>query len=156
MDSVGGTVRFLRSAPIQQRHSVPPEPPAPKLPRALPAPGTVRASWLKQHPCPPGLNLSGMQYLLDHDNHEMRNELRAFLADPLFRPVYDVSLQEERDLALRRLQALCKQPGRFISVKDFLTNPHRVFGKLSFCLLNSPYFALVPPAVVCISNTVAV
>lgn len=73
------------------------------------------------------MDVKKLQHLLDHDNHEMRDELRAFLCSPNFVPEYDISLQDERALALKRLQILTRNPGRFISVKDFLHNPHRVF-----------------------------
>lgn len=93
----------------------------------LPSPGAVRAQWLRENPCPEDLDISAMTYQLDHDNHEMRRDLRNFLCSPDFVPQYDISLADERALALRRLQLLTAAPGRFISVKDFLHNPHRVF-----------------------------
>ena len=40
-------------------------------------------------------------------------------------PRYNISLEEERDLALRRLQRICDN--KFISVLDFWNNPLRVF-----------------------------
>ena len=42
--------------------------------------------------------------LLDHDNHEMREKFLDFLTDPLFIPRYDISLEDERELALKRLK----------------------------------------------------
>jgi len=66
-----------------------------------------------------------MKYLLDHDNHKMRDEFRNFLKKPLFQPRYDMSLEEEREIALKRLQAVCD--GGFISVLDFKNNPLKVF-----------------------------
>ena len=48
-----------------------------------------------------------MKYLLDHDNHKMRDEFRDFLKKPLFQPRYDLTLEEEREVALQRLQAVC-------------------------------------------------
>lgn len=57
----------------------------------------------------------------------MREELRQFLSDPIFIPRYNLSLSQERDLALKRLLKICRPSGRFISVRDFKTNPHRIF-----------------------------
>ena len=37
------------------------------------------------------------------------------------------SLPEMRSLALKRLKKLCEIPGRFISVRDFQTDPRRIF-----------------------------
>eukprot|EP00210_Caulerpa_lentillifera_P008719 g8317.t1 len=66
-----------------------------------------------------------LQSLLDHDNFDMRQKLKNFTKKPLFTPRYNLSLTEERDLALIRLQAVCQ--GGFISVLDFLHNPGRIF-----------------------------
>ena len=66
-----------------------------------------------------------MKYLLDHDNHKMRDEFRDFLKKPLFMPRYDMTLEEEREIALKRLQAVCD--AGFISVLDFKNNPLKVF-----------------------------
>ena len=48
-----------------------------------------------------------MTKLLDHDNHDMRQEFRKFLSDAVMTPRYDISLAEERDIALKRLQRIC-------------------------------------------------
>lgn len=66
-----------------------------------------------------------LQRLLDHDNHDTRQKLYAFTKTPLFVPRFNISLEEQRDLALRRLQAICD--GGFISVLDFRHNPGRIF-----------------------------
>jgi acyl-CoA oxidase len=55
-----------------------------------------------------------LKHLLDHDNHEMRERLRKFLEGPLFVPKFNISLEEERDLAYKRLKAVCSND--FISV----------------------------------------
>ena len=52
-------------------------------------------------------DVSKMKYLLDHDNHQMRDDFRNFLKTPLFQPRYDLTLEEEREVALQRLQAVC-------------------------------------------------
>ncbi len=41
------------------------------------------------------------------------------VGNPLFVPRYNMSLAEERELALQRLQAVCNQ--KYFSVRDFLT-----------------------------------
>merc|ERR1712109_95411 len=61
----------------------------------------------------------------DHDNHEMRDEFREFMKKPLFQPRFDLTLEEEREVALQRLKACCD--GGFISVLDFHRNPLKVF-----------------------------
>jgi acyl-CoA oxidase len=72
-------------------------------------------------------DVADMKHWLDNDNHAMRDEMRDFLKDPIFVPKYDISLKEERDLALARLKKLCERPGRFVAVEDFKTNPTRIF-----------------------------
>jgi acyl-CoA oxidase len=103
------------------------------LPRpsaGLPLPGVVRRAWAAAYPPPPSLDVRALQHVLDHDNHAMRAELRAFLGSELFRPRHGLPLAEERELALARLKALCPPGvpgGKFLSIKDFLTNPKRIF-----------------------------
>ena len=70
-------------------------------------------------------NIVKLQKLLEHDNQDTRQQLRELFKDHLFTPRYNVSLDEERDLALRRLQKICDH--QLISVLDFKTNPHRIF-----------------------------
>ena len=43
-----------------------------------------------------------LKRILDHDNFETRDRLRAFLADPVFQPRNAILLDDERDLALER------------------------------------------------------
>ena len=67
-----------------------------------------------------------MRDFFDHDNHEMRQRFRKMLAtEQIFFPRYDIPLNEERALALRRLQKICD--GKFFSVNDFRTNPRNIF-----------------------------
>jgi len=115
------------------------------LPRTT-APGSAREAWAKLFP--PEFDVGEMKYLLDGDNHEMRDDLRKYMMDdPLFLPKYDISIHEERELALKRLSAICNAPlvqrggrqqaqqglpqgalpRRFISVRDFNLNPLRIF-----------------------------
>jgi len=73
----------------------------------------------------PVFPIAKMTDLLDHDNHQMRADFRKFISEPVMVPRYNISLEEERDLALRRLQRICDH--KFISVLDFWNNPLRVF-----------------------------
>lgn len=43
-------------------------------------------------------NVNKMMELLDHDNHEMRKDFRKFLSDPVFKPRYNIPLEEEREV----------------------------------------------------------
>ncbi|RHY34515.1 hypothetical protein DYB32_000886 [Aphanomyces invadans] len=52
-------------------------------------------------------------------------KLRELFKDPLYRPKYNIPLDQERELAYQRLKKLC-QSG-IISVKDFRTNPRNIF-----------------------------
>merc|ERR550519_2709005 len=80
-----------------------------------------------------------MTELLDHDNHEMRKKFRKFMSDPVFVPKYNVSLEEERELALRRLQRICDN--KFISVTDFWHNPLRIFAAHEIAAIIDPAMA---------------
>jgi len=84
---------------------------------------------------PDAFSIMDMKRWLDHDNHAMRDELRDYLSDPIFEQKYHVNLEELRALALQRLKKVCAQPGRFISVNDFRTNPQRVFAAHEICCL---------------------
>ena len=83
-------------------------------------PTSTRASWLNHN-----LNTASILHELDYANHEQRAKMRAFFNQPLFVPQYNISVDEERRLALRRLQAVCAQG--FFSVKDFHTNPDKIY-----------------------------
>lgn len=70
-------------------------------------------------------DLKSLQNLLEHDNHDTRQALRELFKHPIFTPRYNVSLDEERDLAYKRLKRICDN--QLISVLDFKQNPHRIF-----------------------------
>lgn len=63
--------------------------------------------------------------LLDHHNHKTREGLKELFKQPLFTPKYNISLDQERQLAYDRLKTICDS-GLF-SVKDFWTNPRNIF-----------------------------
>lgn len=73
----------------------------------------------------PDFDVEKMKHVLDHDNHEMRDQFREFIKQPLFQPRFDLTLEEEREVALQRLKAICD--AGFISVLDFERNPLKVF-----------------------------
>jgi len=80
----------------------------------------IREAWPK-----PDFNIKALKDLMDHDNIEMRDRFRKFLQQDLYKPRYNLTLEEERELALKRLQAICD--AGFISVMDFVNNPLRIF-----------------------------
>lgn len=80
----------------------------------------LREAWPR-----PDFNINALKDLLDHDNIEMRNEFREFLKQDLFIPRYNLTLEEEREIALKRLKAICD--AGFISVTNFIDNPLKVF-----------------------------
>mgnify|MGYP001795582734 CR=1 FL=1 len=84
-------------------------------------PQKLREQWGKS-----SFDVNEMTSFLDHDNEEKRAKFRKVLAeDPLMTPRYNISLDEERELALKRLKKLCDQG--FISVMDFKQNPLWIF-----------------------------
>lgn len=66
-----------------------------------------------------------LQLILDHDNHEDRRKLKEITKNPIFTPRWNVSLEQERELALERLRVLFTS-GIF-SIRDFRDNPLRIF-----------------------------
>ena len=82
----------------------------------------LRESW---NPTPT-FDTKKMTDFLDDQNHDLHKKMRSFLSeDKFFVPRYDIPLPEERELALKRLKALCDN--NFISVHFFSTNPTAVF-----------------------------
>ncbi|EFJ45833.1 hypothetical protein VOLCADRAFT_93964 [Volvox carteri f. nagariensis] len=77
-----------------------------------------------------------LQRILDHDNHEHRQAMKEFMNDDLYVPQYDISLRDERELALQRLKRVCR--AGFISVTDFRTNPFRIFAAHEVAALCDP------------------
>jgi len=84
----------------------------------------------------PSFPVEKMTALLDHDNHQMRADFRKFISEPVMVPRYNISLEEERDLALRRLQRICDN--KFISVLDFINNPLRIFAAHELAAIIDP------------------
>lgn len=66
-----------------------------------------------------------MTHFLDNNNHQTRDKLRELFKDDDFIPKYNITLDQERDLAYQRLKKVC-QLG-VVSVNDFKTNPKNIF-----------------------------
>merc|ERR1711976_520946 len=94
-------------------------------------PDRIRQAWFG-----PEFPVPKMTHLLDHDNHEMRQKFREFISEPVMIPRYNISLEEERELALRRLQRICDS--EFISVLDFWNNPLRIFAAHELAAIIDP------------------
>merc|ERR1711899_653577 len=94
-------------------------------------PEKIRSKWFA-----PIFPVEQLKPLLDHDNHEMRDKFRDFISEPVMVPRYNISLAEERELALRRLQRICDND--FISVKDFWNNPLRIFAAHELAAIIDP------------------
>jgi len=84
----------------------------------------------------PAFPIPKLTDLLDHDNQQMRQDFRKFISEPVMVPRYNISLEEERDLALRRLQRICDN--KFISVLDFWHNPLRIFAAHELAAIIDP------------------
>lgn len=69
--------------------------------------------------------------LMEPDNFETRSQWRELQADPLFRPVHNMSLDFSRDLAYKRLKTIADR--KLLSIFDFGTNPKRVFAGHEMC-----------------------
>lgn len=65
------------------------------------------------------------QRLIEHDNFTTRETLKNMGKDPLFYPRYNISLDDQRELALQRLKKVAET--RSVSVTDFGSNPLNIF-----------------------------
>jgi len=63
---------------------------------------------------PVSFNVDKMTEVLDHDNLEMRRDMRKLLGEPDMVPRYNMTLSEEREVAFDRLKRVCR--AGFISV----------------------------------------
>ena len=70
-------------------------------------------------------DVAKMMHLIDHDNHDQRQQMRKLLSKPQFTPHYNIALDTERELALSRLKEICDK--KHISVLDFRSDPRRIF-----------------------------
>lgn len=68
---------------------------------------------------------SEFQHYLDHDNHDTRAKWREFTKADIFKPRFDISMADSKDLAFQRLKVVAAN--RVFSAFDFLKNPLNVF-----------------------------
>ena len=69
---------------------------------------------------------AAISFLVEHDNHHNRRKIEALVtSNPVFRPYYNTSLDEQREHALRKLKAFCGE--NVIRVQDFEENPSNIF-----------------------------
>lgn len=77
------------------------------------------------------MSLKKLKYLLENDNHEYREKLKLLFSDPLYTPRFDISIEDQKELAYKRLQKLC-QAG-LLDIQDFETDPRRIFALHDIC-----------------------
>lgn len=76
--------------------------------------------------------LKEINSILEPDNRENREKMRKlFSTDPIFIPRHSLSLPEERQISLERLQKVCD--GGHVSVLDFERNPLNIFAVHEVC-----------------------
>jgi acyl-CoA oxidase len=56
---------------------------------------------------------------------ETREKFCNIIKNPLYTPIYDISLRNQKELAQKRLKEIAK--ANLVSVKDFRTNPDNIF-----------------------------
>jgi hypothetical protein len=62
---------------------------------------------------------------LNSINRNTRDALAELFKNDLFIPIYDISIREMKELALKRLQKIASS--KIVSVRDFLENPENIF-----------------------------
>mmetsp|Transcript_102221 Transcript_102221/g.234316 ORF Transcript_102221/g.234316 Transcript_102221/m.234316 type:complete len:151 (+) Transcript_102221:1191-1643(+) len=71
-------------------------------------------------------DVAGIARILAHDNHEGRKKFDTdVLLKPIFRPYFDLTLDEQREKSLQMLLAACE--AGVVSVRDFERNPMNIF-----------------------------
>lgn len=70
-------------------------------------------------------NATRINNALNYSNKSTRDSMTELVTQPLFTPVYDMSIRDQKDLALKRLKEVVSK--RLVSVKDFRTNPDNIF-----------------------------
>lgn len=61
---------------------------------------------------------------------------REFISEKIMTPRYNIPLEEERDVALKRMKRICD--AGFISVLDFRNNPLRIFAAHELAAIIDP------------------
>ena len=62
---------------------------------------------------------------LNSVNRNTRDKFSEISKDPLFTPVYDVSIRNQKEVAQKRLKKIADS--KLVSVRDFKTNPENIF-----------------------------
>lgn len=92
---------------------------------------------MRMYSAPSTFAVDDMARLLDNDNFEMRRSLKNFISShPLMMPVYNITLEQEREFAYKRLKFVCDN--NFISALDFRDNPLRIFAAHELCAIVDP------------------
>lgn len=63
--------------------------------------------------------------IINGSNKETRESMHLLGKDPLFTPLFDISIRKQKDLALARLKLLISK--KLVSVKNFRTDPENIF-----------------------------
>jgi acyl-CoA oxidase len=79
----------------------------------------------------PNFDSEALNLLIEPDNRETRSQWRTLVEDPLFKPVYNVSLEYSRELAFARLKKISE--AKVMSIFDFEKNPKRIFAGHEMC-----------------------
>lgn len=76
-----------------------------------------------------------LKQFLENDNHELRQKMRNlinFNVGGIFTQRFNLTLDEQREIAMKRLNAYCST--KSFSVKNFLDNPRAIFAAHDFAI----------------------
>ena len=62
---------------------------------------------------------------LNNKNRDTREKLFQLVKDPIFTPIYDISIRNQKELAQRRLKKIAE--AKIVSVRDFKKDPENIF-----------------------------
>ena len=72
---------------------------------------------------------ANLTYLIDKSlnsvNRETREKYSEISKDPLFTPIYDISIRDQKALAQKRLKKVAEY--KLVSVRDFKRDPENIF-----------------------------
>lgn len=63
--------------------------------------------------------------VLNNVKRNTREKVAEIIKDPLFTPIYDISIRNQKELAQRRLKRIADE--KLVSVRDFKTDPENIF-----------------------------
>ena len=69
--------------------------------------------------------VSQIDGVLNSVRRDTRKKVEEIIKDPLFTPIYDISIRNQKELAQRRLKRIADE--KLVSVKDFRTDPENIF-----------------------------